>query len=227
MRLPCPETIHLWGCFSFKRVGSLTISPNQNILRQQFLPTIQGQFGEEQCLFQHDGARCHEAKVITKWCWEQNTEILGPLPGNSPDLNPIENLWSILKRRVDKRTPSIDYERMGCHRRPWPRSWLTARQDKLQRSWKRKANTTNIDSLHKRDVIVNKSLWNLWSACNYTSIRHRITEAANFAKTNICVIDKTFWPRLYTSFFVTDDGRLDRNIVILENNGKWDRVRRL
>uniref|UniRef100_A0A4W5JVL6 small monomeric GTPase n=1 Tax=Hucho hucho TaxID=62062 RepID=A0A4W5JVL6_9TELE len=30
--------------------------------------------------------------MITKWLGEQNIDILGPWPGNSPDLNPIENL---------------------------------------------------------------------------------------------------------------------------------------
>uniref|UniRef100_A0A674DNM5 Transposase Tc1-like domain-containing protein n=1 Tax=Salmo trutta TaxID=8032 RepID=A0A674DNM5_SALTR len=87
-----PETIHVCGCFSAKGVGSLTIFPKntamnreryQHILREQLLPTIQEQFSDEQCLFQHDGAPCHKAKVITKlgpW-----PTILGPWPGNSPD----------------------------------------------------------------------------------------------------------------------------------------------
>ncbi|CDQ70639.1 unnamed protein product [Oncorhynchus mykiss] len=44
-----PETIHVWGCFSTKGVGSLTILPKntamnkewyQHILREQLLPTI-------------------------------------------------------------------------------------------------------------------------------------------------------------------------------------------
>ncbi|KAL7862565.1 hypothetical protein SRHO_G00140060 [Serrasalmus rhombeus] len=67
-----PETIHVWGCFSAKGIGSLAVLPKntamnkewyQNVLREQLLPTVQEQFGDQQCLFQHDGAPCHKAKV--------------------------------------------------------------------------------------------------------------------------------------------------------------------
>ncbi|KAL7872082.1 hypothetical protein SRHO_G00070650 [Serrasalmus rhombeus] len=66
-----PETIHVWGCFSAKGIGSLAVLPKntamnkewyQNVLREQLLPTVQEQFGDQQCLFQHDGAPCHKAK---------------------------------------------------------------------------------------------------------------------------------------------------------------------
>jgi transposase len=46
--------------------------------------------------------------VIAKWLGEQNIDILGPWPGKSPDLNPIETLW--LNRRVDKLQPFITQE---------------------------------------------------------------------------------------------------------------------
>ena len=42
--------------------------------------------------FQHDGAPCHQTKAVKKWLGEAGIEILGPWPGNSPDLNPRELL---------------------------------------------------------------------------------------------------------------------------------------
>jgi transposase len=57
--------------------------------------------------------------VITKKLREQNIDILRPWPGNSPDLNPIENLWSILKRRVDKQKPTNSDKHQALNMQEW------------------------------------------------------------------------------------------------------------
>ena len=70
----------------------------------------------------------------------------------------------------------------------------------LQRPWKIRVNTANIDSLHQLHVIVNKSLWHLWHACNYTSVFHsniwqkclKTLKQHTLWTFNICVILKTF-----------------------------------
>ena len=53
----------------------------------------------------HDNAPCHKSKKITKFLTDQKVQILPDYPANSPDLNPIENIWSLLKAQIAKSEP--------------------------------------------------------------------------------------------------------------------------
>ena len=57
--------------------------------------------------FQHDGAPYHQTKAVKKWLGEAGIEILGSWSGNSPDLNPIENCWVLLKQKGGCTQPYI------------------------------------------------------------------------------------------------------------------------
>jgi len=109
-----PLSIMVWGCMSRDGVGRLqvlngTVNADKyikEVLQCKLVASARDIFGSDQpFIFQQDGAPCHTAKKCMSWFTENHIELL-EWPGNSPDLNPIENLWSRLKRAVAAKHPS-------------------------------------------------------------------------------------------------------------------------
>ena len=61
--------------------------------------------GNEPFIFMQDGAPCHTAKLAKSYLETEEVPLL-PWPGNSPDLNPIENVWRLVKHRIAQQTIS-------------------------------------------------------------------------------------------------------------------------
>ncbi len=74
----------------------------QETLEHFMLPSADKLYGDADFIFQQDLAPAHTAKGTKSWF---NDHVLY-WPANSPDLNPIDNLWGIVKRKMRDTRPN-------------------------------------------------------------------------------------------------------------------------
>ncbi len=77
----------------------------QEILEHFMLPSADKLYGDADFIFQQDLAPAHTAKGTKSWFNDHGVTVLD-WPANSPDLNPIENLWGIVKRKMRDTRPN-------------------------------------------------------------------------------------------------------------------------
>ncbi|GFX29637.1 transposable element Tcb1 transposase [Trichonephila clavipes] len=108
--LTSPATgIMVWGGIGYhSRTPLVRIAGTLNsqryiseMLEPVVLPHLQGL---ATAIFQQDNAQPHVARIVQRFFVNHQIELL-PWPARSPNLSPIENMWSMAAQRLTQITP--------------------------------------------------------------------------------------------------------------------------
>lgn len=135
------------GCGPLIRVhGTVNAEKYKQILEQYAIPHLRSS-PLQPSVFMQDNAPCHTAKKVKSFLDDENIEVMN-WPPQSPDLNPIENIWKIIGERAMRQNPKNQEELWKSLKKEW---------DKITPSFCKKL----IDSCGKRcqEVINSKGLF--------------------------------------------------------------------
>jgi transposase len=123
--------VSLWGCLCAEGLGhaelyagSLDSTRHRDILRHSLIKSFRQFYPAGPWVFQQDNVRFHTTPETVTFLHERGVTLL-EWPPWSPDLNPIENLWNVLKARVYARFPQTMEEMEAVIREEWAATDLT------------------------------------------------------------------------------------------------------
>jgi hypothetical protein len=123
--------IRVWGCFSWNGLhpliilhGNLNTEGYKDILTCCILSTVEDQFGDDDCLYQHDNDPCHKEGLWGNGLWTTRFQkwTALPSPESCPESNRTPVGWIKTLTSLQTPTPLItncsgysSTGRMGCH----------------------------------------------------------------------------------------------------------------
>ncbi len=120
-----PQSVMIWAAMLSAGVGPLCFLKStvnaaiyQEILEHFMPPSADKLYGDADFIFQQDLAPAHTANGTKSWFNDHGVTVLD-WPANSPDLNPIENLWGIVKRKMRDTRPNNADELKATVKETW------------------------------------------------------------------------------------------------------------
>ena len=110
-----PPSVMIWGAMSSNGTAGLFFLPKGTTMNgARYLEMLQEKLQLHMVVhkcttFMQDGAPCHGSKIVSEFLKKKKIKTID-WPGNSPDLNPIENVWSLLKNKVADSQPTSAQE---------------------------------------------------------------------------------------------------------------------
>ena len=105
-----PPSKMIWGVMCRGAAGLYFLPPNTTMNGPKYVELLKEKLNlhidvHDCTIFVQNGASCHRSKVATDVLKKNKISVL-EWPGIIPDLNPIENLWPVMKDNVAYIQPS-------------------------------------------------------------------------------------------------------------------------